>query len=574
MFLVELDRHPLLRLGPQGHRRGTGGLPLTARPAPDTPLPVNLRIVSNVLDPSKVKDVHQTTTQKTIAIPAGQTSVTYTVPTVDDDVVRTYIGRGGQAIGGCIDVTILPSWEGEGYTRDTHSCSVVVKVLDNDGPVLAMHAKTNKVVAGDPAMFTITANLAPSEDLEVPVVWAWYNRRSTVSTGVKTIAFPAGRSSVTFPVETASNPRDPWRVVRALFLPSKGCYDLDPDRLEEYVNLHNGSGVAVTPGNGVTEGGDAVFTVKATPAPDAPLAVTLTVSQDGDYLPATAAGAHTVTIPVGGSVEYRVATDNDDTDEADGSVTVTPGAVAGYGNLGPATVAVSVSDDDAMTVTLSTPDTTAAEGDAADTASIALALNRGLVRGESLGVSLQFTGGILGTDFTLSAPSPLPTGVTFLGSTVTFAGPGTGQSAASVTLALGAVADALAADRTVTVSIPSSSTGSAPKLTATGLGGGATGARNGDGQITLENSTSDAPPVLPEVSVSGGGGGTEGDAVEFFVEADPAPASPLTVTLAVSQDGDFVAADALGQRQVTIPVGGIATVTLTTTRTSRTARSR
>ena len=541
---------------------------LTARPAPEHALPVNLRIVSNVLDPSKVRDVHATTTQKTIAIPAGQTSVTYTVPTVDDDVVRTYIARGGQALGGWIDVTILPSWVGEGYTRDTHSCSVVVKVLDNDGPVLAMHAKTNKVVAGDPAMFTIKADLAPTEDLEVSVLWESFYRRSTASHGYKTIAFPAGRSSVTFPVETASNPRDPWRVVRARFLPSSesstGGYDLDPDRLEEYVNLHNGSGVTVTPGSGVTEGGDAVFTVKATPAPSAPLAVTLTVSQDGDYLPATAAGSHSVTIPVGGSVEYRVATDNDDTDEADGSVTVTPGAVAGYGNLGPATVAVS--DDDATTVTLSTPDTTAAEGDAADTASIALALNRGLVRGESLGVSLQFAGGILGTDFTLSAPSPLPAGVTFLGSTVTFAGPRTGQSAASVTLALGAVADALAADRTVTVSIPSSSTGSAPRLTATGLGGGATGVRIGDGQVTLEDATSHTPPdVLPEVSISGGGGGTEGDAVEFFVEADPAPASPLTVTLAVSQDGDFVAADALGQRQVTIPVGGIATVTLTTT---------
>ena len=539
---------------------------LTARPAPDTPLPVNLRIVSNVLDPSKVRNVRETRTQKTIAIPAGQTSVTYTVPTVDDDVVRTYIGRGGRTLGGWIDVTILPSWEGEGYTRDTHSCSVLVTVLDNDGPVLAMHAKTNKVVAGDPAMFTIKADLAPTEDLEVSVLWESYNRRSTASYGHKTIAFPAGRSSVTFPVETASNPRDPWRVVRARFLPSSesstGGYDLDPDRLEEYVNLHNGSGVTVTPGSGVTEGGDAVFTVKATPAPSAPLAVTLTVSQDGDYLPATAAGAHSVTIPVGGSVEYRVATDNDDTDEADGSVTVTPGAVAGYGNLGPATVVVS--DDDATTVTLSTPDTTAAEGDATDTASIALTLNRGLVRGESLGVSLQFTGGTLGTDFTLSAPSPLPAGVTFLGSTVTFAGPETGQSAASITLALGAVADALTADRTVTVSIPSSSTGSAPKLEATGLGGGATGARDGDGQITLENSISNAPLVLPEVSISGGGGGTEGEAIEFFVEAAPAPVSPLTVTLAVSQDGDFVAADALGQRQVTIPVGGTATVTVAT----------
>ena len=81
---------------------------------------------------------------------------------------------------------------------------------------------------------------------------------------------------------------------------------------------------------------------------------------------------------------------------------------------------------------------------------------------------------------------------------------GIGKATGIRKLSLGALADAAAADRTVTVSIPSSSTGSAPKLTATGLGGGAAGARTGDGQITLDDSTSQAvatvdPALVAEV---------------------------------------------------------------------------
>ena len=83
---------------------------------------------------------------------------------------------------------------------------------------------------------------------------------------------------------------------------------------------------------------------------------------------------------------------------------------------------------------------------------------------------------------------------------------GIGKATEIRKLSLGALADAAAADRTVTVSIPSSSTGSAPKLTAKGLGGGAAGARTGDGQITLDDSTSQAvatvdPALVAKASV-------------------------------------------------------------------------
>ena len=316
--------------------------------------------------------------------------------------------------------------------------------------------------------------------------------------------------------------------------------------------------VAIAAGADAAEGGDATFTVTATPAPTSSLTVGVTVTEAGGY---ATAGTHQVTLPPGGSATLTVATAGDAVDAPDGTVTATLAAGTDYtvsATSGSATVAVT--DDDATAVTLTVPDPVATEGDADDTASIALTLNRGLVGGESLAVPLQLAGGAVGADFTLSAPSPLPAGVTFAGSTVTFAGPASGQSAASVTLTLGALVDADTAERTVTVSIPASSTGSAPTLTAAGLGGGASGARTGDGRVTL----SDAPPVVtPEVSISGGGGVTEGGDARFTVTAAPAPGEPLAVSVTVSTDGAFGITH--GSRTVTLPTAGSAVLTLATT---------
>ncbi|MYG65051.1 MAG: hypothetical protein F4025_07485 [Synechococcus sp. SB0669_bin_7] len=150
---------------------------------------------------------------------------------------------------------------------------------------------------------------------------------------------------------------------------------------------------------------------------------------------------------------------------------------------------VVVNDNDATTVTSSrrTP-----WPPKAATASLVLTLGRALWAGESLAVPLGFSGGAVGTDFTLPL-SGSPTGVTMSGSTVTFGGSG---SATVATVLLSTSQDVDTTDETVTVSIPSSSTGSGTILTAAGLDGGATGSRSGAGQIILSDDDT-APPAKP-----------------------------------------------------------------------------
>ena len=127
--------------------------------------------------------------------------------------------------------------------------------------------------------------------------------------------------------------------------------------------------VSVSGGDGVTEGGNAVFTVMATPVPAADLDVTLAVSDDAtaDFLAAGDEGSHAVTILAGqASATLTLSTVNDATDEPDGSVSATVQSGTGYAVAdAPANAAkVAVSDDDAAASgpTLSVNDVTVKEG--------------------------------------------------------------------------------------------------------------------------------------------------------------------------------------------------------------------
>ena len=119
----------------------------------------------------------------------------------------------------------------------------------------------------------------------------------------------------------------------------------------------------------VTEGNNVSFTVTATPAPSANLDVSVNVTQSGTFT--TQTGKQTVTIGTTGSTSFAVPTDEDTTDEPDGSITATVDTGTGYtvsSSAGTATVNVA-DDDDApkkqqnTTPTITIGDASAAEGD-------------------------------------------------------------------------------------------------------------------------------------------------------------------------------------------------------------------
>ncbi len=113
--------------------------------------------------------------------------------------------------------------------------------------------------------------------------------------------------------------------------------------------------VRIAAGAGITEGGDAVFTVTADRAPAADLAVKLSVSEaaGSDFVAAGDEGAKTVTILAGETdATLTVRTEDDRADEPDGSVTATLAAGSGYtvASSPQDAASVAVADNDAAGV--------------------------------------------------------------------------------------------------------------------------------------------------------------------------------------------------------------------------------
>ena len=292
--------------------------------------------------------------------------------------------------------------------------------------------------------------------------------------------------------------------------------------------------VSVTAGGAVTEGGTATFTVTASPAPASPLAVSLTVSQSGDYAASGTTGSKSVTVPASGSASYSVATTDDSTDEADGSVTVTLSGGGGYTVGSPSAATVNVSDDD-------------------DPPAQPL---------------------IQGTGPNLDAPAPTENTVTILpNGDVLFGWPATQDDPNYMVRAASFsghgnryvydytknwhVFDDLQAGRWLFIiydmvirrSIGRWIIMNVPERPAQ----------------PAQPAQDDTPPPTPSVTITGGSGVTEGGTATFTVTASPAPASSLTVSLTVSQSGDYAASGTTGAKTVTVGTSGSATYTVATT---------
>ena len=110
-------------------------------------------------------------------------------------------------------------------------------------------------------------------------------------------------------------------------------------------------GVSIAAGPGVSEGAGATFTLTAAPPPAAPLAVSVAVSQGGDFAASGQIGARTVTVPTSGTATFAVRTVDDTRDEPDGTVTAAVSAGTGYTVGSTASATVAVADNDAAPAT-------------------------------------------------------------------------------------------------------------------------------------------------------------------------------------------------------------------------------
>ena len=310
---------------------GDATFTVTASPAPSSNLDVSVTV-------SQSGDYGATTGQRTVTIPTTG-SVTLTVGTTDDDADET---------DGSVTATVNA---GSGYTVSSSQGAATVAVSDNDDaptPVVSVSAGSGVTEGGD-AVFTVTASPAPTANLDVSVTVSQSGDYGA-ATGKRTVTIPT-TGSVTLTVGTTDDSADETDGSVTATVNAGSGYTVSSSQGAATVGVADNDDaptpvVSVSAGSGVTEGGDATFTVTASPAPAADLAVSVTVSQSGDYGATT--GQRTVTVPTTGSVTLTVGTTDDDADETDGSVTATVNAGSGYtvsSTQGAATVAVADNDD-------------------------------------------------------------------------------------------------------------------------------------------------------------------------------------------------------------------------------------
>ena len=204
------------------------------------------------------------------------------------------------------------------------------------------------------------------------------------------------------------------------------------------------------------------------------------------------------------SVDITYSVTNNSTDSPPGAATYALNTNLAYTISSTAgSVALTVVDDDATTVTLAGAAGNVEEG---ENKTVTVTLGRGLVSGETLEVPLTFVGmATRGTDYTLTGASG--TGLTYQNlesgsASVTFTGPNSGTTATVATLTLDAAADEVDEPTPETVDI---GLGTLNANSGTGLDGGASGTDN-----LASFSIEDPPGNGVDLSVSDGGAATEG----------------------------------------------------------------
>ena len=281
---------------------------LTATPPPAADLPVSVAVATD-------GDWGVTAGTQTVTI-STTGSATLTLPTTDD---------GADEPDGSVTVTVT---DGDGYTVGA-SASGSITIQDDDAPATTSDWTDYQTVVS--YLIEVRDNPKNTAVKGNPVHIAKWNRvLEAVGHDTGTGLSPMAASVIH--ANAAQWPDSPFKAA-SVYLKSK---EQDPD--EPAVTVSAGT-------SPVTEGADAVFTVTATPAPAADLAVTVAVATDGDY--GIAAGTQTVTVPTSGSATLTLPTTDDTVDEPDGSVTATVQTGSGYTVGSPASGSVTVRDDDA-----------------------------------------------------------------------------------------------------------------------------------------------------------------------------------------------------------------------------------
>ena len=502
-----------------------------------------LTIPYTVSDGSAMHPGDYTTQTGQVMFAAGITEQTIPVTIVDDSV-----GEQNETV----FLTLRqPSVTGVVFAGGGASVTATGTITDNETTTLSITGP-DSVTEGAHAVFTVTANPMPAEDLTMSLRVNEESGDFLVSgqEGQRDLTFTAMASSATYTVEIENDTiNEVDGSIAVTFEKTAGQNYTIPggaqvirvtlldDDIPSLTIMRNSASVA--------ESADAVYTITANPAPKTDeIDVLLNVADvaGSDFVAPDGNRRVTLTFGGGTSATYTLDIHDDNTDEANGMLTVAlrqdPDSPRTYSVGSTASADITVTDDDTpdLTVSISGPISIIDE----DTPRVVFAITASSTPRENLMVQVDLTqtGNFLAAGQTLSGTqtlsfTPIEGERARATYTVFIHDDNVDEDDGSVTLAL-------------------SQTGS-QEYTVAGMVSGGT-------QMATVTVRDNETPALT-IAATPASINEDMNAV-FTVTANPAPKEDLTVLLNVSQTGSFLASGQAGPRTQTLDFTG-ATATYT-----------
>ena len=369
----------------------------------------------------------------TITFAPGETQKTFSLTATDDSTSESteifLLSIGGLTTS---EATIDPS-----TPPDVTSVTPfwIVRIQDNDNPGnpnVTITSGTSPVTEGTAATFTVTATPAPTAatSVSVAVTEETSGSQDFVTAGneiTHTVSIPAsgspnaGTATLTIPT-VGDTTQEPHGAVTAAVNTGTGYTVGNPSSATVTVLDNDGTSappeisvsLPISEGESRSDAGEKKVAeseggvgIGFNLAADQPLPSALTVcvrvsESGGDRVASGNEGIQTVSMPssglTNGSGTHTLRWTNTAADDQDSSVTVeavAPNTVGCSATNGSYTVSSSdasdkllIQDDEDTTVELTASDPTMTEGDASDTAVLAVALSRRLYAGETIGVPI------------------------------------------------------------------------------------------------------------------------------------------------------------------------------------------
>ncbi len=327
---------------------------ITASAAPGADLTVNL-------DSGGTADSNDIVTPPTsVVLPAASTSVTVSVPTRLDNVVKP---------SKTLTMTIT---SGSGYNVDSPN-SAEATITNTNVPKLTITGGAT-VSPGGQVSLTVTADQAPLQD--TPVTLA-FSGDAAAGTDYQTInpvvTLSSGTTSTGLTITTLVNPAiQPDRHLVVSISPAPGSYSVGSPGVTS-ITIKGATGSAALPvvtlrsaASTLTKGQPFTVTVGLSQADSSPLTIALTYGGTAvagtDY---TVPGGSIVVPPGQTSAQVTIPTITDNSVEADRVLNVSLGSSPGYQTGSPATVSVTITSSVLPTLNITVKTPTVAQGGSA-----------------------------------------------------------------------------------------------------------------------------------------------------------------------------------------------------------------